>query len=274
MGRNWRGIGLRLLLLVLAITWLAEGIKLHRSINAFARNDFPGVIQDFPPITIKDGVVSSPVDQPYTMKDQKTGKAFAVLDTTGEITSLDQTDADILLTENKLIYRDNKTSGQTKIQDLSHIKNLYVDRARVTNWMDVGARWFAVIAVPICFFFTFLYRLIQSLLYAAIGLIWNNSFNAKLSYAALMRLSCVAVTPVILLETVLTMCGVHVPFWGTLCGLIAMIYLAIAVKANAQPYEPYGYGDPQFYPPQQQPFPAYPPPPMSPPGPYGPVPPQ
>ena len=235
---------------------------------------FPGVIQDFPPITIKDGVVSSPVDQPYYMKDKRPARPSRCSTRPAQITSLDQADnADILLTENKFTIATTAIRDRRKT-DFSKVKNFYVDRTIVTNWVDVGARWFAVIAVPICFFFTFLYRLVQSLLYAAIGLIWNNSFNAKLSYAGMMRLSCVAVTPVILLETVLTMLGVHVPFWGTICGLIAMIYLAIAVKANAQPYEPYGYGNPQFYPPQQQPFPAYPPPPMSPPGPYGPTQPQ
>jgi hypothetical protein len=68
------------------------------------------------------------------------------------------------------------------------------------------------------------------------------------------------------------MAGMNVPFWWPLCGLIAMIYLAIAVKANEQPYQPYGYGQPGFYP-QQQPFPpqpfppqGYPPPAYQPPG--------
>ena len=77
VARNWRGIGLRLLLLVLVITWIAMGIKMDRAVKHFANDEFPGVVQDFPPITIKDGVVSSPVDQPYYMKDKETGKTFA-----------------------------------------------------------------------------------------------------------------------------------------------------------------------------------------------------
>ncbi len=179
VARNWRGIGLRLLLLVLVITWIAAGIKMDRAVKHFANDEFPGVVQDFPPITIKDGVVSSPVDQPYYMKDKQTGKTFAVLDTTGTITSLDQADnAILLLTENKIHYRDNSNPGQVKIQDLSKVKNFYVDRTIVTNWVAWGSKWASWVLIPIALVFSFIYRLIQGLIYGAIGMIFNNSFNA------------------------------------------------------------------------------------------------
>ena len=40
VARNWRGIGLKLLIAVQFITWLALGIKLHISINRFAPMSF------------------------------------------------------------------------------------------------------------------------------------------------------------------------------------------------------------------------------------------
>src|SRR4051794_37805272 len=167
VARNWPGIGLRLLVLVLVITWIAIGFKMDRGIKKFANTEFPGVVQDFPPITIKDGVVSSPVDQPYYMKDKESGKTFAVIDTTGEITSLDDADnAFFLLTENKLHYRDNSNAGQVKIQDLSTIKNFYVDRPIVTGWVTWGSKWASWVLIPIALVFSFLYRLVQGLIYA------------------------------------------------------------------------------------------------------------
>lgn len=270
VARNWRGIGLRLLFLVLLISWIATGIKLHRSFKHFANDEFPKVVQDLPPVTIQDGVVSSPVDQPYWIQDRQTHKTFAVIDTTGTITSLDDADgAVVLLTENKLHYRDNNNAGQTKIQDLSNIKHFYVDRPIVTSWVTWGAKWSAWVLIPIALVFSFIYRLIQGLIYAAIGMIWNSTFNAQLSYAALMRLSFVAVTPVILIDTALSLANVNVPAWSLICLVIAMVYLAIAVKANEQPAAAlaYGYGAPfgqgqQQYP-YQQPFPPQPFPPST-----------
>jgi hypothetical protein len=281
VGRNWRGIGLRLILLVLLITWTAEGITLHRSFNKFAKEEFPTFVQDVPPITIKDGVVSSPVEQPYYIKDKQGGKTFAVIDTTGTITSLDQTDGAImLLTDTKLHYRDNNNPGQVKIQDLSQVKNFYVDKDIINSWVMWGAKWAAWVLIPLVFVFSFIYRLIQGLIYALIGLIWNNVFNANLSFGALMRLAFVAVTPVILADTALSLAHVNVPAWWLLCFVIAMIYLAVGVKANEQapaypmqgqgfpPYppqqqqqSPYG-AQPQY--PYQQPFPPNPPPPPRP----------
>ena len=270
---NWRSIGLRLILLVLLITWILEGISWHRGFNAFARNEFPKVIEDFPQITIKDGVVSSPVDQPYYMRDKQTQKTFMILDTTGTITSLDDDpDAVILVTENKLHYRDHNQPGQVKIQDLSTIKNFYVDRPILTNWMNMGAKWAMWVIVPVFFVFSFLFRLVQGLIYGAIGLIWNSAFNAQLPYAALVRLAFVAVTPVLLLDTVLSLAKINLPFSPLIGIAIAMVYLAMAVKANQkEPASPMygGYGVPPYAPPQQPmqyPYP-YQQPPMPPPPP-------
>ena len=68
-----------------------------------------------------------------------------------------------------------------------------------------------------------------------------------------MRLAFVAVTPAILADTALSLAKVNVPAWALICLVIAMVYLAVAVKANEQaPASPMqGYGAPP-YPPQQQ----------------------
>jgi hypothetical protein len=252
MAHNWRGIGLRLLFLALLLSWIIEGITWDRAFKGFAANDFPKVVEDFPPITIKDGVVSSPVDQPFYMKDKESGKTFAVLDTTGTINSLDDADgAFILLTENKLIYHDSSNPGQTKIQDLSQIKNFYIDRPIVTNWVSWGARWAAVVVVPICFIGSLIYRIIQGLIYAAFGMIWNSTFNARLQYPALLRLTFLSITPVLILTTVLSVLKIDIPMLSLICLVIAQIYLAMAVKANEQAPAPpaYGYGAPPYAPP-------------------------
>ena len=223
-----------LLLLVLAISWAATLLKMHLMLRTFAKRDFPALVKDVPPVTIQNGVVSSPVSQPYTIEDPQTHRPLAILDTTGEITSLDNTSAIILVTQNKLILKENG-NGQTRIQDLSKINSFFVDRSRLAGWMDLVSRWSAIAMFPIMLVGSLAYRLIQSLIYGLAGMIFSSIFNARLSFPALMRLSVLAVTPVIVLNTALDLAGLSVPAMWLLCFVMAMVYLGLAVRANAEP---------------------------------------
>jgi hypothetical protein len=255
VARNWRGIAALYLLLLLAITWAATMIKLHVGFTAFARDEFPKLADDIPPITIKNGVVSSPVEQPYEIKDKQTGKVFAVLDTTGTINSLDDTPAVILLTQNKLHYR-GQNANETRITDLSKVESFYLDKQKVMGWMGTLSKWFFPGAYVPAVLFSFAMRLVQALIYGAIGLAFASMFEVRLAYPAAMRLAIIAVTPVILLDTILGLAGVNIPFWTLIGIVIALVYLAMAVKANREPATMH----PQYpqYPPMQPP-PAQPP---------------
>jgi hypothetical protein len=60
----------------------------------------------------------------------------------------------------------------------------------------------------------------------------GSGFRANLSYAAAMRLAVVSVTPVILLDMILTLADWEIPLW-TLLGIgVSLLYMVIAVKAN------------------------------------------
>src|SRR3954447_1254569 len=218
VARNWGGIAALYLFLLLAITWAATMVRLHVGFTAFARDEFPKLADDIPPITIKDGVVSAPVEQPYEIKDKQTGKVFAVLDTTGTINTLDDTPAMILLTQNKLHSRDHN-ANQTKSYDLSQIKNFYLDRQKVIGWMNASSKvLFPILYLP-ALLGSFALRLIQALIYGGIAMAFASMFQVRLTYAAAMRLAIIAVTPVILLDTIFSLTGVNIPFW-TLLGIV------------------------------------------------------
>src|SRR2546426_10244070 len=89
------------------------------------------------------------------------------------------------------------------------------------------------------------------LLYGLVGLIFNSAFNARLDYAALLRLAAVAMTPAMVVDTVLGwLVGAPVPCCGAmlLAGLITVSYLAFAGQAEAQPGMPPGIGAPYRFP--------------------------
>jgi len=55
-----------------------------------------------------------------------------------------------------------------------------------------------------------------------------------LSYASLVRLAVIALTPVILLNTMLTLFDASMPFWWLIAIAVALAYFYVAIRANAE----------------------------------------
>src|SRR5262245_66446694 len=87
VARNWGGIGLLYLILLFTIAWIPNLIRVHQWAQKVAQVDFPPVAKKIPEITLKNGKLSSPVEQPFEVKDDN-GKLILVFDTIGEIKDL------------------------------------------------------------------------------------------------------------------------------------------------------------------------------------------
>ncbi len=231
---NWKGTGFLYLLLLLAITWLPVMYKVHREASEEIRLEAPKYLEQVPKITIVKGEVSIDRPVPYTILDPDNHTPFMVIDTSGKITSFEQTAAPALLTKNKFMFqKENKT--ETRIYDLSTIDDFTVDRDRVSGWVEAFRKYFSFFAYPFALAGSFIYRILQMLLYAAIGTLFVKMLKVQLDYLAVLRLASVSITPVIILSTLRLLTGFHVPALWLLCFVIAMVYLFIAVKANAEP---------------------------------------
>ncbi len=113
---------------------------MHITLNRLARDEFPEIHSGFS-ADHNFGTASFHRRGAalHQITDKETGKAMAVLDTTGKINSLDDTEAIILLTQNKIYFNDKNNPRQTRIQDLSQFKHFYVDRIIVSDWVAWGA---------------------------------------------------------------------------------------------------------------------------------------
>src|ERR1700691_5867621 len=92
VARSWGGIGILYLLLLFTLTWMPSLVKIHLGARKFAQEDFPPIANKLPDITVKNGKISSPVPQPFEIKDDH-GNPLFVLDTTGKINNIEQTKA-------------------------------------------------------------------------------------------------------------------------------------------------------------------------------------
>jgi len=258
IGRNWRGIGWLYLFLLVALVCVPGIIKIHIGFSGWLERDAAKVVNQIPPITIRNGEVSTNVETPYVIpmpKDADTKadepRNLAVIDLTGKHKSLEEADAAVFVTKKTLSVRKSRT--EVRSYDLSQVEQFSLDSNRVKGWLETAKYLMAPVFYVFLVVFVFIYRAVQGLIYAAIGLIFVNSLKVRLEYQVLIRLAAIAVTPVVVVNELADGFGVRVPYWPLICFVTAMGYLFFAVRANAtgesRPGVP-GLGGPDFASPQ------------------------
>jgi hypothetical protein len=205
--------------------------KMHSAVSGYVADEVPKIIKQVPVITISNGEVSIDNDMPYIITDPEKDDPFIIIDTTGEYSSLDNTPARVLITRTELIMK--KSPSETRIFDLSEIEYLKIDRQTVYGWVETFRDWFAFLIYPFLVIASYVYRIVQVLLYAAIGLIIAKNMEVELDYQSLISLAIVAGTPAIIVNALYNYGDITMPFWWLICFMISMGYLFFGIKANA-----------------------------------------
>ena len=250
VGRAWTGVGFAYLLFLLAVAWVPLVLRLHIGFQQFLKTDAPKIVAELPAmIRIERGQVQ--VDPPgrYEIKDPSTGKLMILIDASIEGLPEQMPEDAVILTRSRLIVRER--AGQTRIQDLANVQSFSMTREDAARWLALGGRWLAIIFYPFALLFSFVYRVVQVLIYAAIGVAFANAAKVGVSYPNLMRITAVAITPAVLVDVLRDLAAIPIPLWPLLCFIIAMFYLHFAVHAireaeaasaaNAPPPSPPGF---------------------------------
>jgi hypothetical protein len=169
----------------------------------------------------------------HEIKDPETGKLIGVIDAGIEAIPDEMPQEGFVLTRTKFILR-QAGRQQTRIHDLTNIREFSMTRDDAARWLYLFGQWMAVVFYPFALLFSFLYRIVQALLYAAIGTLFAQGAGVKLDYGTLLRLATVAVTPAVLVDTLRDLANAPIPYWWLLCFVIAMFYLHFAVRAMAE----------------------------------------
>lgn len=233
VGLDWKGTGFGYLLLLLASCWVPLMMHYQSVISEFIENKAPQIIAQIPEITITKGEVTVDVEQPYKIIDPDTGTVLVVIDTTGKTTTLEEVQALAVVTKTEVRYR--KSDIETRTFSLKTVENFIVDLQLVTTWVEIFRTYAAVVAFPFAVIGSFLYRVVQALIYASIGLLLARWCKTSLSYQVLLRLAVIALTPGIIISTVLTLIDVQIPWGGLFYFILTLAYLFLGVKAVASP---------------------------------------
>lgn len=239
---RWKGMGFLYLFLLLAVTWVAPIVKTYFAFTTFMATGAPALLEQFPALSIRDGEVSIDQPEPHFITDSESGQVLAAFDTTDKITSInDVPNAWVLVTRNSVIIRNNPKKIET--HPLPPDLNFDLDQAKINRFVEEYQKPFAVGAYFVCLIVSFVYRIIQAFIYAAIAMLIANTLSKTLQFSGAARIAVMAVTPVILLNTVLGALGMDMLavvgcMWLVICGGITVGYLFFAVN-SVRPVDPF-----------------------------------
>jgi Protein of unknown function (DUF1189) len=229
---HWRRLAFAHLLLVLLLSTAVYMQQFHTLISAFMAEEAPPIIAQIPQIRIQNGHVQVDGDEPYYIYQTNSEKVFAVIDTTGKILSLKQTDAVLLLTGTRLAAR--LSAGDSRVLDLSPIESLQINQAVVSQWLRDAQRWLPFILFPLTLGFSFIFRSVQALLYGGIGMGLASMHRFPLPFGAAVSIAIMAMTPVLLIDALLVLLDIYLPLWGIGGFLLAMGYLFFGIRSVAR----------------------------------------
>ena len=231
---HWKtGLCFAYLLLLLAICLIPTAIETNAIFSGLIENQAPAIVKQVPEITITDGKASIAEPQPYYIKAPDSDDNLAVIDTTGSITSLEDADAFCLLTGTELIMR--KSQVQTQTFDLKEIENFVLNSELIMGWLRTIKKIFAIGIYPFLLLVSYPWTIILALIFAAIGLFFAYLCKTKLSYDALLRLTIVAITPYIIIKTILGAVGAPLPCLLNLAVALGYLFFAVYAASEALP---------------------------------------
>lgn len=255
---RWQGIGFGYLLLlnIVLITPLIVVLMIQADRAIFTDGtlrpelrDIAGqAIAQLPPLQWENGELSTPAEQPHRIEVSIEGEPvlLAIIDLDASLADLRDSDAIMLLTREAVHAREGehefKTHYWSEIGGEAGQESFYLDSDRAGHFFNRAVAWtvdnklwlyvtFGLIGWSGTLLVMFLYRAVQVLILGGAGLLIASVMKLHLRYEDAVRLSCVALTPAVLADMVLTLAigdGISIPLFI----ILTLFYLGFAIHSN------------------------------------------
>ena len=232
VARTWQGLGVLYLFFILTICSLSTTYRLGVVMESVVQERVMPIIDKIPVLRFEQGQLSVAGPQPLVILDPVTELPMVVIDTSGQTTSLEQNDVPLLLMKDRALARQGRDGERTL--EFAGLDGVELDSDAIRNGLQRAIGFIKPLAYIPVLLVEFLYRLVQTLLYAVGGLVFASWLKVSLPYSVLFRLTCVAMTPSLLLTAVLDLFGIGLPLAGVLFFLLSQLYLYFAVRSVAE----------------------------------------
>lgn len=228
----WRANSLLYLLIMVLVTTVPLAFILKSGFDDFIAEEGHYMIEQVPDFTIRNGEVIFDHPQPYPIYNLAK-EPVVVFDTTGTYQHPDELKAQILVGRNTIVMKKSDHRTETIYLDdmkgAEPVETLHIDKAVVYGWVNFLQGWFLSAILPTLVIFMFFYRLLQALVYGAVGLLVALIMRAKLTYGALIRIAFLAITPSAVILALSLILGMGVSPW--VYGIVNLAYLGYGIFA-------------------------------------------
>lgn len=226
---NWGGKTFLYLLILLALSWIVFTFEAQRFINAGYATFSAQYVNQVPEMTVKDGIVHTPENRPYLIKDTDNNQPVIIIDTSGQYTNLDQTDAKMLVTQKQVIM---KKKDETRIINISDKFNANLVPEKLNDLIKDFISYAWIILFIFLWLGSFIYRILQAFLYSMIGRLFGSIFKVPLTYGQIVQIAMISITPTIVLASILDFFIIRFPHQLLVYFLLAICYLFYGIVAN------------------------------------------
>jgi hypothetical protein len=227
---NWGGKTFLYLLLILTLSWIYATYKTQIFLKTGFEYLSDEIVTQIPVMTIKDGKLSTPENRPYLITNPNTHEKIAIIDTSGKYKDLEQTNGVLLVTQTEVISQSDP--HEIRKNEIPTNLNFTIVpetiKKKVKDYLDFA--WiFIFIGAVIT---SYVYRLIQVFLYSIIGKIFAVISDSKVTYGQIIQITMVAITPVIIINTILSAMGIWIHYELLLYFVLAILFMFYGIIAN------------------------------------------
>ncbi|NOX97345.1 MAG: DUF1189 domain-containing protein [Nitrospirae bacterium] len=211
-------------------------------------------------IKIENGQVSTSAKEPFVRKwdlGEGNGKEEVtfIIDTTGQIPNLDKYQDGLLLTKDKLIFKNTKPGGaaETREEDLSKVKFFALRRGdaergelvlltfdkkavpvtyeSIKKWQGTISRLLPLLIIPL-FLYYLIAKTVHLFFFSLSSLIIRDLTRSGLEYKDLLNIGIFALIPPTTLVLLVQLAGAAIPYLAPLYILIYLLFLFKGIKGS------------------------------------------
>ncbi|CAM4413392.1 MAG: hypothetical protein LEGION0398_MBIBDBAK_00321 [Legionellaceae bacterium] len=231
--KNWRTRSVFAYLFILtALTCLPYVYFSNQWASFFTQQVISPLLKQFPSLHIEQGKLTTEKKQPYFIKEYNNEKIIGIIDTSGKYTSLDKKNTYFLITQDNMFYKTKE--NEIKNYSLDQVKQtITLNKTIITQYLSSIEKYYAFIFFGIGFVLLLLWHLSLTLFSFLACLIFAQSKNRLFPFSHIFRLAIIALTPVVILSTVMNIFHLHFAFQSFVKFCIIIFYSYFAIKANS-----------------------------------------
>lgn len=239
--RSWKGLGFQYLVLLLVLLWTVTALNVHFLVASYMDGYLIPLVKQIPELMITNGVMRMKSDKDVVyVKDPRDGRILITFDLrpelvaessgTGNTVAKEPEQDGIYVFPRKMYF---KSKGQLQPIDF---QSSWESPYTPANFVPYLARFKDVVAPVVLSMFwlaSFVLCAIQALLYGLIGKLMALMNKCPLTYQQIVRISVVALTPVLLLDTAQKLVRTGMPAWTLFSIILVIAYIYFGVRANS-----------------------------------------